>query len=95
MYEAYQNNQQKNNAGCFQQHMEEFSTASSFREHEIQDVAHLNGFSIKVCGETIFQAQSAGSVTKNESKADKYAMSLEVSLPRQDDLPQPIFLLDD
>ena len=89
MYDAYK----KSNDGLLKEDTTEFSTASSMREVEFQENSQLNGFSITVCGETIIAARKPSDVYKKQE--EKYAMSKEVTLPRVEELPQPIFLLDD
>ena len=79
MYDAYQINQKKDN-GYQKEDYTEFSTASSLRELEYQENSQLNGFSITVCGEAILAARKPSDVYK--IKEEKYAQSMEVTLPR-------------
>jgi hypothetical protein len=76
----------QNNSKC----VEEYSTASSTN---YQDLAllelEIQGFSIKVLGEIV-----TGEATIDSDKTTKklkFAMAREFTLPRQEDLPLPLF----
>ena len=54
----------------------------------------MKGFCIKVCGEAICGDYESQSADLTQISERKYAMAKEVAIPRGDDLPLPIFLLD-
>ena len=84
-----------NNPNNKQVEFEDISTASSNKDQDSLDTEsrYLDGFSITVCGEAVVQ-ENFVEPKDDDIKMFKFAMAKQLCLPRQDDLPQPTFLID-